>query len=68
MMKSVPATCRFRAVFAFALTGALLAPGAACAAAEFPFDQQLMLDAARMGKVRRMPSLTISPDGTARIE
>src|SRR5579885_1762877 len=34
----------------------------------FPYDQQLMLDVAPMGKVRRVPSVTISADGTARLE
>jgi len=34
----------------------------------FPFDRQLMLDVAPMGKVRRTPSITIDSDGSARLE
>jgi hypothetical protein len=34
----------------------------------FPFDRQLMLDVAPMGKVRRTPSITVDSDGSARLE
>lgn len=34
----------------------------------FPYDRQLMLDVAPMGKVRRTPSITIDSDGSARLE
>ena len=68
MMKSDPAVRRFRVVCVFALLSALFAPAVASAAAEFPFDQQLMLDVARMGPVRRVPSVIVSADGTARLE
>lgn len=34
----------------------------------FPYDRQLMLDIAPMGKVRRTPSITIDSDGAARLE
>ncbi len=34
----------------------------------FPYDRQLMLDVAPMGKVRRTPSITIDSDGAARLE
>jgi hypothetical protein len=64
MMKSDPAGRRFRIVLA--LVAMLAAP--AFAAEEFPYDRQLMLDVAPMGKVRRVPSVTIASDGTARIE
>lgn len=67
MMTSDPAGRRFRVAAVFALLVALLAPAIA-AAAEFPYDQQLMLDVAPMGKVRRVPSVTISNDGTAQLE
>jgi heat shock protein HslJ len=46
---------------------ALLAPAAAMAAAEFPYDQTLMLNAARVGRVKRVPMLTVSPNGDAAI-
>jgi hypothetical protein len=67
MTKPDPVSCRFRAAFvvlllAFAMWAPALASGA------FPYDQQLMLDVAPMGKVRRVPSVTISDDGTARLE
>jgi heat shock protein HslJ len=65
MMKLVPALCRFRIFVSLALTLSVCVPAAA---ADFPFDQQLMLDVAPMGKVRRVPSVTISEDGTARLE
>jgi hypothetical protein len=67
MMKLDPALCRFRILVSLALTLSALVPAAA-AATEFPFDRQLMLDVAPMGKVRRVPSVTISADGTARLE
>ena len=45
----------------------VLMPVPALAAGAFPYDRQLMLDVAPMGKVRRVPSVTISEDGTARL-
>jgi hypothetical protein len=65
MMKSDPAVRRFRVLLVFAM---FFAPVVASAAAEFPFDRPLMLDVARMGPVRRVPSVIISADGTARLE
>jgi hypothetical protein len=35
----------------------------ASAAEQFPFDQELVLDAARMGPGRRMPSITVEANG-----
>jgi len=67
MMKPDPARRRFPVVFALALLVATVAASAAAADA-FPYDRQLMLDVGRMGKVRRIPSIVISSDGTARIE
>jgi len=66
MIKSAPARRRFRVVFALALLGPIIAISA-LAAEVFPYDQQLMLDVAPMGKVRRVPSLTVGADGTAQI-
>jgi hypothetical protein len=65
MISSAPARCRFRAAFALMLA-AMMASSAA-AVEVFPYDRQLMLDASRMGKVKRLPSLTVSSDGTARV-
>lgn len=66
MIKSAPARRRFRVALALALFGPIIAASAS-AVEVFPYDQQLMLDVAPMGKVRRVPSLTIGADGTARI-
>lgn len=38
------------------------------AAGEFPFDQELLLDAAPMQRVKRMPVLTVAANGMARID
>lgn len=66
MNSSAPARRRFHAAFALAL--AIMAAPAA-GAEVFPYDRQLILDASRIGKVKRLPSLTLSSDGTeARIE
>ncbi|MGN6572222.1 MAG: hypothetical protein ACTHLO_12485, partial [Pseudolabrys sp.] len=67
MTLSVPAVRRFRAAASLALTLALFTPTIATAA-DFPFDQQLMLDTAPMGKVRRVPSITIGADGSAQLQ
>lgn len=40
----------------------------ALATETFPYDRQLLLDVAPMGKVRRTPSMTIESDGSARLE
>lgn len=55
-----------RGVFAVLLVLLTSAPG--LAAGEFPFDQDLMLDAARMGRVKRVPMLVVSPNGDAAIQ
>jgi heat shock protein HslJ len=54
-----------RAALAAALV--LLMPAVSVAADEFPFDQELLLDAARMGRVKRVPMLSIEPNGNATI-
>lgn len=47
---------------------ALLLPAAATAADEFPFDQELILEARRIGNVKRLPILTVEPNGNAVID
>jgi hypothetical protein len=46
---------------------ALLGAGHALAADEFPFDRELLLDAAPMRPGKRMPVLNVAPDGNATI-
>ena len=42
--------------------------GTGIAAEPFPFDQELLLDAAPMRPGKRMPLLTVEPNGNARID
>lgn len=42
--------------------------GAGIPADEFPFDQELLLDAAPMRPGKRMPILTVEPNGNAKID
>jgi len=44
---------------------ALLAAGAALAAEVFPFDREMVLDAPRIGGLRRMPLLVVEEGGSA---
>lgn len=46
----------------------LLGSAAALPADQFPFDQELLLDVARMGHLRRVPVLTIESNGNATID
>jgi len=47
----------------------MLACGAGAIAADsFPFDQELLLDAAPMRPGKRMPILTVEPNGNARVD
>lgn len=46
----------------------LLVPAAATAADEFPFDQELILEAKRIGGLKRLPILTVGPNGNAVID
>ena len=46
----------------------LLTCGAGCLAEPFPFDQELLLDAAPMRPGKRMPILTVEPNGDAKID
>ncbi len=52
-----------------AVAASLLLPiaGLATAAGEFPFDRELLLDAAPMKPGKRMPMLTVAPNGDASI-
>jgi hypothetical protein len=52
----------------FAALAVLLMASAAAAAQEFPFDQELILDAKRVGGLKRLPILTVEPDGRAVID
>ena len=56
-----------RHIFACGIFAALLLTGAAVAADEFPFDQQLILDAAPMRPGKRMPMLSVAANGDATI-
>ncbi len=51
-----------------ALAGLLLSSGFASSAEPFPFDQELLLDAAPMRPAKRLPSLTVAPNGDASID
>jgi len=46
----------------------LLACRSGVAAEPFPFDQELLLDAAPMRPGKRMPLLTVEPNGSAKID
>ena len=46
----------------------LLACGAAAPAEPFPFDQEILLDAAPMRPGKRMPILLVEPNGNAKID
>jgi hypothetical protein len=46
----------------------LLAPDLVIAADQFPFDQELLLDVAPMRPAKRVPILTVAPDGKAAID
>jgi heat shock protein HslJ len=46
----------------------LLSSGLASTADQFPFDQELVLDAAPMRPAKRVPILTVAPDGSATID
>jgi hypothetical protein len=46
----------------------LLTCGTSLSADQFPFDQEFLLDAAPMRPGKRMPILTVEPDGNAKID
>lgn len=62
--------CRARAIACGALGALLLllASGPGASADPFPFDQELLLDAAPMRPAKRMPILTVAPNGEATID
>lgn len=62
MTRAVPARGAIVAVLLF------LTCGPAAAADQFPFNQELLLDAAPMRPGKRMPILTVEPDGNAQID
>lgn len=57
-----------RQIFACAALAVILSSGLATAADQFPFDQELLLDAAPMRPAKRMPILTVEPNGNAKID
>jgi len=59
---------RFRFACGVIAAGLLLVSGPASSADPFPFDQELLLDAAPMRPAKRMPSLTVAPNGDASID
>ncbi len=46
----------------------ILGSGSAVPADQFPFDQELLLDVAPMRPAKRVPMLTVAPDGNATID
>jgi heat shock protein HslJ len=58
---------RRRQVLALIVLGGLVGPGLASDRG-FPFDRELFLDAAPIGKSRRIPSLEVRPNGEAMID
>jgi hypothetical protein len=50
------------------VVAALLAAGAVAAAQEFPFDREMILDTKRLGGLKRLPILTVEPNGKAVID
>jgi len=63
-----PALCRLLLVRVIVATLLLLVPAAGIAAGAFPFDQEMILDAPKMGRVKRMPMLIVEPNGNATIQ
>jgi heat shock protein HslJ len=71
--KTMSSSRRFagRSIVLTGICGALLsllASGIAMAADPFPFDRELLLDAAPMKPGKRLPMLTVAPDGSASID
>ena len=57
-----------RQIFACAALAIILSSGLATAADQFPLDQELLLDAAPIRPAKRMPILTVEPNGNAKID
>lgn len=58
------------AVLALVITAAALLsrPTAVLAAGDFPYDQEMILEAPRIGGLKRLPILTVEPNGNAVID
>jgi hypothetical protein len=57
-----------RRIIASAALAAILSSGIATAVDQFPFEQELLLDAAPMRPGKRMPILTVESNGNANID
>ena len=57
-----------RRIIACAALAVILSSGLATAVDQFPFDQELLLDAAPMRPGKRMPILTVETNGNANID
>jgi heat shock protein HslJ len=63
-----PATAKTRTGFAVSLSMILALLTAAASAQEFPFERELLLDAAPMRGSKRVPGLEVSASGQATID
>jgi heat shock protein HslJ len=63
-----PALRRLKRVRVIAAALLMLVPTSVVAAGTFPFDREMLLDAPQMGRVKRMPMLTVEPNGDATIQ
>jgi hypothetical protein len=61
-------TCGFPVRGAIVALLSILICGSAVPADQFPFDQELLLDAAPMRPGKRMPILIVEPNGNAKID
>jgi heat shock protein HslJ len=68
LMTFRPAVRRPNFVRGVAAALLMLVPVSAIAAGTFPFDQDMILDAPQMGRVKRMPMLIVEPNGNATIQ
>ena len=59
---------RHRIACAALAAGLLFACGPASSADSFPFDRELLLDAAPIRPAKRMPSLTVAANGNASVD
>jgi hypothetical protein len=62
MTRDIPVRSAIVALLSFLICGS------AATADQFPFDQELLLDAAPMRPGKRMPILTVEPNGSAKID
>ena len=68
MACSLPTDWRYALCAGLVFSAVAAALPAAAAAEEFPFDQELLLDAKPMRGSKRVPMLDIKPDGAVLIE